>query len=189
MPGVPAVPAWLLPGCYACLCVCWLRRLPAAGCVTSRLAPLASSHLTQFHETLVAVKVLLDLEEAQKAAGPDAVWTLSNPILFNLQKVRCAALRCAPLCCAALPAPAGRLFAARLLGRHANLPARPSARLPTCRGFCPATTCVFPLLVLLLQECALMASLRHPNIVQVCQLDPLGYACRLACAGHCSAQM
>lgn len=38
------------------------------------------------HETLVAVKVLLDLEEAQKAAGPDAVWTLSNPILFNLQK-------------------------------------------------------------------------------------------------------
>lgn len=46
----------------------------------------------QFHETLVAVKVLLDLEEAQKSAGPDAVWTLSNPILFNLQKVSATAV-------------------------------------------------------------------------------------------------
>lgn len=46
----------------------------------------------QFHETLVAVKVLLDLEEAQKSAGPDAVWTLSNPILFNLQKVGATAV-------------------------------------------------------------------------------------------------
>ncbi|PRW57695.1 Serine threonine- kinase CTR1 [Chlorella sorokiniana] len=43
-------------------------------------------YAAKFHETLVAVKVLLDLEEAQKSAGPDAVWTLSNPILFNLQK-------------------------------------------------------------------------------------------------------
>lgn len=43
-------------------------------------------YAAKFHETLVAVKVLLDLEEAQKTAGPDAVWTLSNPILFNLQK-------------------------------------------------------------------------------------------------------
>lgn len=64
--------------------------------------------LPQFHETLVAVKVLLDLEEAQKTAGPDAVWTLSNPILFNLQKARAAVLNalwcgCAtdrPACCA-----------------------------------------------------------------------------------------
>jgi hypothetical protein len=35
---------------------------------------------------MVAVKVLLDLEEAQQAAGPEAAWTLSNPILCNLQK-------------------------------------------------------------------------------------------------------
>ena len=34
----------------------------------------------------MAVKVLLDVEEAQRAA-PEAAWTLSNPILCNLQKV------------------------------------------------------------------------------------------------------
>jgi serine/threonine protein kinase len=39
----------------------------------------------QLHETPVAVKVLLDLEEAQ-AAEPEAVWSLSNPILSNLRK-------------------------------------------------------------------------------------------------------
>lgn len=42
----------------------------------------------------MAVKVLLDLEEAQKAE-PGAVWTLSNPVLFNLQKARPAALQLA----------------------------------------------------------------------------------------------
>ncbi len=43
-------------------------------------------YAAKWNETLVAVKVLLDVEDAQKAAGPDAVWTLSNPILHNLQK-------------------------------------------------------------------------------------------------------
>lgn len=41
----------------------------------------------------MAVKVLLDLEEAQKAAGPEAAWTLSNPILTNLQK-ECGLMAC-----------------------------------------------------------------------------------------------
>ena len=66
---------------------------------------MAPPHRPQLYETRVAVKVLLDLEEAQKAE-PGAVWTLSNPILFNLQKARPAALQPAvvvarhtPCCC------------------------------------------------------------------------------------------
>jgi len=43
-------------------------------------------YVAKWHETLVAVKVLLDLEEAQQQT-PEAAWTLSNPILHNLQKV------------------------------------------------------------------------------------------------------
>lgn len=33
-----------------------------------------------------AVKVLLDLEEAAQQRSAEAAWTLSNPILHNLQK-------------------------------------------------------------------------------------------------------
>ncbi|KAL4457287.1 hypothetical protein ABPG75_012152 [Micractinium tetrahymenae] len=43
-------------------------------------------YVAKWNETLVAVKVLLDVEEAQKAAAPDVVWRLSDPILRNLQK-------------------------------------------------------------------------------------------------------
>jgi hypothetical protein len=40
----------------------------------------------KWNETLVAVKVFSQIDEVQQAAGPDAAWTLSNPILCNLQK-------------------------------------------------------------------------------------------------------
>ncbi|KAL4421962.1 hypothetical protein ABPG77_007904, partial [Micractinium sp. CCAP 211/92] len=43
-------------------------------------------YVAKWHETLVAVKVLLDLEEAAQQRSAEAAWTLSNPILQNLQK-------------------------------------------------------------------------------------------------------
>ena len=52
----------------------------------SSSAPRCQVFVSKWHETLVAVKVLLDLEEMQKQAGPEAAWTLSNPVLYNLQK-------------------------------------------------------------------------------------------------------
>lgn len=41
----------------------------------------------KWNETLVAVKLLLSLQDIQKVTGPEAALTLSSPVLFNLQKV------------------------------------------------------------------------------------------------------
>lgn len=43
-------------------------------------------YLAKWNETLVAVKLLLSLQDIQKVAGPEAALTLSSPVLFNLQK-------------------------------------------------------------------------------------------------------
>lgn len=99
--------------------------------------------LAQLHETLVAVKVLLDYEEAKQAAERNALHTITDPIAASLQQVR------------GLPGcSVGR--------KHPTDPAC-FAVAASCKGpACLTSTRLLPSL----QECGLMATLRHPNIVQ-----------------------
>lgn len=79
-------------------CVCeaaWLRRgwLGAGGRLGygQRASMFPTPCAAQLHETLVAVKVLLDYEEARQAAEHNALHTITDPIAASLQQVRCLA--------------------------------------------------------------------------------------------------
>lgn len=102
--------------------------------------PPTPHSLAQLHETLVAVKVLLVYEEAQQAAERNALHTITDPIAASLQQVCCL-----PGCSVGWKHPTD----------------------PAC--FAAAASCKCPACLTstqLLQECGLMATLRHPNIVQ-----------------------
>lgn len=102
--------------CRLRLCV-WLTLPWAPAPPPNPLLPLPQA---KWNETLVAVKLLLSLQDIQKVSGPEAALTLSSPVLFNLQKARPQGwIQCAPG-----PLRSALAVAPCLLGSLAGTPGR-----------------------------------------------------------------
>jgi len=151
--------------------------------VPGSLCSFGKVYVANWHETLVAVKVLLDVEKVQQQT-PEVVWSLSDPILQNMQKasergrqagagskgVQCTWLGArgcggvehlpggAALFWQAVKSPAGGVvLAQRQEGGRASW----HVSLSTWHQLLPMPTrCILPPCASALQECALMAALR-----------------------------